>query len=397
MPFIAALVAIGPLAMDIYLPAIPTMRDFFGASIEAVNSSIALFILGYGVGQFFGGPISDQVGRKLVGITGLIIFVLCTFAILLTQTIEQLQVVRILQAIGGGLSTAICMGAIRDAYAPKEAGMKFPIVMMIMMLAPLFSPALGTALLTIHWKAIFVFLAFYSLAITIIYMFRIPETNPQERSNFSLPRILKQYFEVITHRYEGKLIASRYVAVMALASSSMMVFITVASFVYMDYFGVSEMAFPLFFGANVIGMIAANMTSMKLMKTVAPYRVMSVGLVLQVSLTACLLLTVIFTEPGLWLVTPLIVLTVSTGGLINPNGMAIYMSFFPKQGGSASATFTTLMFALGGMLGALATALHDDTLLPVFAVMFSAALLALVGFQFLPNIDIEGAANPGLD
>ena len=155
VPVIAALIAIGPLSMDIYLPAIPTMQDFFNVGIESVNSSIAVFVLGSAIGQFFGGPVSDQVGRKVVGISGLFIFIVGTFSILLTVTIEQLQFVRFIQAIGGGLATAICMGAIRDAYSPTEAALKFPIMTMIMMLAPLLSPTLGMVLLKIHWKAIF--------------------------------------------------------------------------------------------------------------------------------------------------------------------------------------------------------------------------------------------------
>ena len=392
IPIVALLTALGPLSIDIYLPAIPTMQVFFGAQIEALNLSIAVFLLGTAIGQLLGGPLSDQVGRKPIGLIGLFIFILATSAVMFVVSITQLIQWRFLQAIGSGLATGICMGAVRDAYEPKEAGRKMPIVMMITMLAPLVSPALGAALLKLGWLAIFAFLATYAVLLFALLGYKLPETNTQISRKVSLNEMFRQYKTVLSHRSNRRLVALPYAVVMAIASAPLLIFITSASFVYMEYFGISANLFPVFFGVNVIGLMIANFVSLHLMKTQALYTMMGAGLLMQCVFSVLLVAVAWFGQPSIWLVCPLIVLTIAMGGVINPNGMAIYMSFFPHQGGSASSVSSTLMFAFGGALGGLAITLHDGSLMPVFVVMLGATLTAFIGYQLLPTIELEDDA-----
>jgi hypothetical protein len=120
--FVGALVAIGPLSLDAYLPAMPSMADAFHVGIVRINNTISIYLVAYGIGQFFGGAFSDQIGRKRIGLIGLSIFVLASLAIAFSTTAEEVQWLRFVQAIGGGFSTVICMAIVRDVYHVDELG-----------------------------------------------------------------------------------------------------------------------------------------------------------------------------------------------------------------------------------------------------------------------------------
>lgn len=394
---IGSLSAIGPLGMDIYLPAIPAMVIEFNAPIESVNITVSSFLLGMGLGQFLGGPISDQIGRKKVGVTGLIIFSIASAAIISAHTIDQIIYLRFLQAVGAGFGGVICMGAIRDAYDIRSAGPKFALMMMIMMLAPLLSPALGAILLIIGWELIFIALAVYGVVLGFILAYAIPETNPMPSARVSLAAIMQQYHDVICHRIDGRYVALGYILVMSLSMAVLMIFITTSSFIYMDYFGLSRNLFPVFFGANIVCAMILNTVSMKLMSRIEPKRIMRIGIVLQLIFVTLFALVAHSDDPALHTVAPLLMITLGLPGLINPNGMAIYMGFFPRQGGSASAANTTIMLILGGLAGGITSLFHDGSLQPVALIMWCSVVLALVVFLRLPDTRIHSVpAAPGL-
>ena len=173
--FVASMVAIGPFAIDTYLPAMPNMAASLGVEIVSINSTLSAYLFGFAFGQLFGGPISDQIGRRRIGIIGRIVFVISSLLISAASSIAAVLALRALQAIGGGFATVICMAMERDASEPLEAAKRFPVVMLVMLGAPLVAPAIGVALLSFGWESIFVFLAAYALVVLIAFI-RVPET-----------------------------------------------------------------------------------------------------------------------------------------------------------------------------------------------------------------------------
>lgn len=216
------MVGLGPFAVDTYLPALPTMAEFFATDIVALNITVSTYLLGFGLGQLFGGPVSDQIGRKPVGMVGLGLFILTTIAIMFADSILQVQLLRALQAIGGGFATVICNAMIRDAYEPMEAAKRFPMVMLVMLIAPLAAPVLGSFLMDLGWEAIFVFLGVYALVLMFGFS-RVPETvsNPSAKIRFG--EIVPQYVAVLTRRVGGRLVPLRYMLTMGLIASLMMI------------------------------------------------------------------------------------------------------------------------------------------------------------------------------
>src|SRR5690606_23142044 len=196
--FFGALAALGPLSIDAYLPAMPAMAADLGVSIVELNHTLSVFLFGYAIGQFFGGAFSDQVGRKRIGYAGLSLYAVTSFAIAFAGSVEQMFVLRFVQALGGGFSTVICMASVRDIYPVEELGRRFATVTMILLIAPLVAPVLGAALLPLGWHSIFVVKGLYAAALLTVYALAVPETRPGHWRNLSVRSIFAQCAAVVT-------------------------------------------------------------------------------------------------------------------------------------------------------------------------------------------------------
>ncbi len=286
--FIGALVAIGPLSLDAYLPAMPAMAKAFGVGIVQINNTISVYLVGYGLGQIFGGSFSDQIGRKRVGLIGLTLFALASIAIGFATTVEQVEWLRFTQAIGGGFSTVICWAIVRDVYPVEELGKRMAMVTLVMLASPVIAPSLGAALLRFGWPAIFFFKAAYAGSLATYYFAAVPETRPGAWSRLSVITTLRQCARVLTFKDQAGQWPMVYAFSMAFGASCFMTFLTNSSFAYIEYFGVSESQFPLYFGVGVVGMIATNIYSMRHLKLDNAPTFFRVGLAIQLAAAVCL-------------------------------------------------------------------------------------------------------------
>lgn len=389
--FFGALAALGPLSIDAYLPGIPAMATAFGVTVVSLQNTLNVFLIGYAIGQFFGGSLSDQIGRKRVGYSGLTVYLVASVAIAFAGSVEQMLVLRFLQAVGGGFSTVICMATVRDIYPLEQLGRRFATVTMVLLVAPLAAPALGAAVLPLGWEMIFVLKAVYAGALLVAYRTIVPETRPGRLASLSLRSVFRQCAEVVQRRVDARRLPIRYAMAMAFSASCMMIFVTNSSFIYMEYFGVGPARFSALFALSVLGFMAMNLFSMWRLKSHNAGTFFRAGLTLQVVIVAGLLAVVAAGRPALWVVVPFIVLAVSTLGLVGPAGSSRYMSFFGELAGSASSVYTTMMFLLGGTFGWLSGVLNDGTLLPIAALMLAASGAANAISLRLPRSDAAGA------
>lgn len=382
--FFGALAALGPLSIDAYLPGIPAMARSFGVSIVSLQNTLNVFLVGYALGQFFGGAMSDQIGRKRVGYVGLSVYALTSVAIVFAENVEQMLALRFVQAIGGGFSTVICMATVRDVYPVEQLGRRFATVTMVLLIAPLVAPTLGAAILPLGWEMIFVMKAAYAVVLLATYGVLVPETRPGSLRDLSFRSVFRQCLEVVTRRVDSQRLPIRYAAAMAFSAAVMMTFVTNSSFIYMEHFGVAPGRFPWLFAASVIGVMSMNLLSMWRLDSHNAGTFFRAGLTIQL-LGALSLLLIAFTGAGLGIVVALIVLTVSAVGLVGPSGSTRYMGFFRELAGSASSVYTTLMFLLGGTCGWLSGLLNDGTLVPIAGMMVAASLTATAISWRLPR------------
>jgi DHA1 family bicyclomycin/chloramphenicol resistance-like MFS transporter len=223
---------------------------------------------------------------------------------------------------------------------------------------------------------IFFLKAAYALALLGLYSVLVPETRPGAASALSLRSVFAQCAAVVRRQVDGRHLPIRYATAMAFSTSVLMIFVTNASFIYMEYFGVAPSRFPLLFGSSVLGFMSMNLFSMKKLNAHNAALFFRTGLTNQIVAVSSLLVLVLAGQTSMTTTVPLIVVTVATLGLVGPAGSARYMGFFQQLAGSASSVYTTMMFFLGGVLGALTGVFYDGTLLPVVAMMMLASVTA---------------------
>lgn len=385
---LSAMIALGPLAIDAYLPSFPLIAVDLGVDPIAVGFSLSSYLLGMALGQMFGGPISDQIGRRKVARTGLILFFIMTLVIFFVQSLDQLIVARVFQAIGGGLAGAVVIPTLRDVSRPEQVSGRIAIVYLIMLGAPLVAPVLGVVLMQFGWRWIFGFLAIYASIMLTIYLLSIPETKKQASNRIEFSRIIRQYMFVIQHRTDGARYPIRYGISAALTSCIMLVYVTNASFIFQTYFGVSDAMFPLFFGANVVSLALVQGFSARYLKNrdlgeVAAY--FRFGQRAQLVVVSLMAASVVLTDVSLWLFVPLLLCSLSCLGINGSAGSGLFVSAFKAHSGSASALLTTMMFLFGASLGWLSGLLNEGDLVSVVGMLLLATLTGNLVMMTVPR------------
>lgn len=156
---LAAAVALGPLATDMYLPALPQIGRDFGSGTDQVQLTLSLYMAGFAIAQLICGPLADRFGRKPIMIGGFILFAIASIGCALATNIETLTLCRVLQALGGSAGPVLGRAAIRDIYTPREAAKILAILASIMALAPAIAPTIGGVLVaSLGWSSIFLVL-----------------------------------------------------------------------------------------------------------------------------------------------------------------------------------------------------------------------------------------------
>ncbi len=389
MLLLAATVALAPFSLDAYLPALPNMAESFNVDVVWMNYTMSAYMIGFGLGQLFGGPLSDQIGRRTIGLVGLSVYMVATLGIILSSSVEQLLVLRTLQALGGGFTTITVLPMIRDVFPANEVGTRYAGVFLIMLIAPLIAPIVGVALLQLGWHWIFGFLLIYSLMIGCCFAFFLPETRRDRQKWPNFGHILPQYWRVLSHRVDGKLIPVRYAFSIALSGCVLMVYLTNASFIFQVYYGLADSLFPIFFGACVLGVMLTNWISMRSLGSMSMGQVaryFRIGMRTQLIAIVLLAVAVSTGHSQLWIFWPLVILAVSMVGINQPAGSSLYLSEFHHLSGSASAIMTTTMFGLGGMIGALSSLVNDGTLISFAGTMLTVSLVANLLLMSIPKL-----------
>ena len=370
---LASLVALSPFAIDSFLAAMPLMADFFGVKISMVELAITFYFFGFAAGSFLGGPLSDSFGRKTVALTGIALYGISAFLIPFCSRIEYVLLLRVIQAFGGGFATVTSNVFVRDWYEGKQVARFITIISMIMMLAPLFAPVIGAGITHWYgWKSVFFFMFAFSFLLFIAFLFIIPESRNRELITKKLTKdqLLSKYKIFFSNRQSTIILFA-----ISFSMSGFYLFLTSASFIYMEYFGVSQNQFPLFFGANVILNIAFSFLNTFLLKKYKPEQIVKAGLLIELIAGLAIAVAVQFPEPSLWSVSACIMLYIGSLGIIFGNGTAVILNQNPRVSGSANATIGIARFVLSFLIGSIMALFHTGDLIPIGIVMFICSLV----------------------
>lgn len=377
---LAAAVALGPLATDMYLPALPQIGSDFSAGTDQVQLTLSIYMAGFALAQLICGPLSDRFGRKSIMIGGFLLFAAASIGCAFATNIETLVICRFLQALGGSAGPVLGRAAVRDIYTPREAARILAILASIMALAPAVAPTLGGFLSTgLGWQAIFMVMAGYALLMTLVVAFGIPEPmRPEYRQPLKLCSLLRNYRRIGTDiSFLG------YTLTNALIFSGLFAFLSGSSFVLIDFLGVAPEHFGMYFACIVAGYVVGNLVAVRLGKRLVPDQILVRGLAIAAaagSLMAGLALNGIYT---VWaVILPQALFMVGTG-MVLPQTMAGALAGFPRTAGSASALFGFVQMAVAAGAGMLVGHLDDGTTLVMAIIITICAWAALISYLIL--------------
>ena len=367
---LAMTVALGPFALDAYLPAFPRIAEDLGARNSDIGLSLSAYVASLGLAQLVGGPLSDRYGRQLILFTGLFIFAASSLMVAQAQTLEFMLVWRAVQGIGGALCAVSVPAIVRDQVRGSESARLFGLIGLMMFIAPAAAPAIGSGLLAVgDWPMIFILLAVYALLLAFLLHFLLfPRLAPRTPDDTPVHTLVTNYMLVLRHP-----LTMRFIALQAMAFSAMLVFITHSSFIYQEWFGLSNSMFSVLFAANIGGMAIFNVINRRLLLSFESVRLLRIWVFVQ-GVAFALLLLMAWVDAPYWAVAACIIVGSGCMGALVPNNMANALEFFPRLGGTASALLGASQFTVAGLVTAASASLAGDSLNAIALVMAVASM-----------------------
>lgn len=354
---LGALIALGPLTIDMYLPALPAIGDDLGTTSSAVQLTLTGTLLGLGLGQLAIGPFSDAVGRRIPLITGTALHVAASLLCLVAPNVAVLGLLRVVQGVGAAAAMVVALAVVRDLFTGRAAATTLSRLMLVMGAAPILAPTLGAAiLLTGSWRGVFAALAILGTALMFVAVFALKETLPPERRRTGA-------FGPVLRTYRSLLVDRQFVVlvlVAALGMSALFSYVSGSSFVLQDQYGLSQQQFGLVFGIGAVAIIGASQFNVTLLNRYSPERI--VFYALAAALVSGLVLT-FFALTGVGglvgFVVPLFFL-LGAVGLVLPNAPALALSRHGEAAGTAAALLGATQFGLGALIAPLVGILGND-------------------------------------
>lgn len=372
---LGSLASFGPLSLDMYLPALPSIASDLGTSAPRVQLTLTSCLLGLALGQLVAGPLSDRHGRKgplLLGVGG---YALASLLCATAPDPWSLTALRVAQGLAGSAGIVIARAVVRDLHEGSALARYFALLTLVNGLAPILAPLLGAQVLRFtDWRGVFVVLAAIGGLIWVAALVVLPETLPPERRHGGgVAETVGTFGALLRERaFVGYALSSGFVL------GAMFAYIAGSSFVLQEVYDLSPQQFALVFAGNAAGLIAASQVSAHLVLRVPPRTLLRAGIGISAAGSLALLLSVT-TGAGLAGVLPSLFLVVLSVGLVGPNAAALALQDHPRHAGSASALLGVMQYVVGGVLAPLVGLGQERALALVIAGSSLSAVLVFAG------------------
>ncbi|WP_339174636.1 MULTISPECIES: multidrug effflux MFS transporter [unclassified Paenibacillus] len=376
---LGSITTIGPLSIDMYLPALPTLVDDFGTTAALVQLSLTFFLLGLASGQLVAGPLSDVYGRRRPLLIGMFIYAVSSVLCAFSPSIGLLIVLRFIQGLAGSVGVVVSRAAVRDLYSGSELTKFFSLLMIVNGLGPILAPVIGGQLLRVTtWQGIFLVLFAAGIIFCLTILLRLPETLPKERRSKSGLKGTLLTFKVLlgNRKFMGYALSQGFV------TASMFAYISGSSFVLQNIFAVTPQVYSLIFAVNGIGIIITGQIAGRLAGKVSETKLLLSGLLLCTTGGVLLLLTILV---GGGLIPILICLfaVVSSVGIVGATSFSLAMQDQGEAAGSASALIGLLPLLLGSCVAPLVGLGGVDSALPMAIVIACTGVLSILSYFLL--------------
>jgi DHA1 family bicyclomycin/chloramphenicol resistance-like MFS transporter len=372
---IAAIMALNPLAMDMMLPALPLIgRAFHVTDANHLQTVLSTFLLGFGVGQFFIGPLSDRFGRRPVLIGGMIVYGVASMLTLIAPSFETLLLARALQGLSTAATRVIATSVVRDCYAGRRMASVMSLAQMIFISVPVLAPSLGQAvMLASHeWHSVFAVLLLFGVAVLAWTALRLPETlDEDKRTSLALRDVLGYFRETLTNRQTlGYALAAGCIV------GTMFAYVFSAQQVFTEVYKLGTY-FPLAFAAIALGVAIAGFVNARIVGRLGMRVISHSALCGFIAASLAMLVFAWFDALPLPLYMALATITMFTFGLMISNFTALAMEPLGHIAGTASSLFGSITTLIGIVMGSVIGQAYDGTMLPLTTGFFACTLIAL--------------------
>ncbi|MFL5628243.1 MAG: Bcr/CflA family multidrug efflux MFS transporter [Ktedonobacteraceae bacterium] len=377
---LGALTAFGPLSIDMYLPALPSLTRDFGTGAAQTQLTLSACLLGLALGQAIAGPISDELGRRRPLLVGLASYAFASLLCVVAPSVYALVLLRLVQGFAGSAGIVIARAIVRDLHSGIAAARFFSLLMLVNGLAPILAPLCGGLLLRFtSWRGVFVVLTVIGALLLLAATTSLSETLPPDRrQSGDIPATITTF---------RRLLASRsfigYALSCGLAFAALFAYISGSPFVLQGIYGISPQLFSVIFSMNALGLVAASQVNGRLVGRVSPRRLLAAGLTATAIGGLALLSVVNFAGIGLVGILLALFVVVSSLGFVLPNATTLALADHPRNAGSASALLGMLQYAIGASVAPLVGAFGTGTALPMSVVIAALGVSALLVFVLL--------------
>ena len=370
---LGSLIALGPLTIDMYLPAFPQLADDLNASTSAVQLTLTGMLGGLAVGQLVIGPLSDAFGRRRPLLLGLTAHLFASLVCAIAPSIAVLSVVRVVQGFSGAAISVVALATVRDLFSGSDMARTMSRLMLVIGLAPILAPSFGGLILQVtDWRGIFVVLGAAALVLVGVAFLGLEESLPPERRRS--PRVgatLRTYRSLLADRTFVAL-----VLIAGLMFSSLFVYVAGASFVLQNGYGLDERSFGLAFGANSLALTVFSQLNPTLIRRFGPVNVLTLAIGLSIVAAAAVVLAGATGLGGLVGILVPLMLVLGAAGLAMPNTPALALTRHGEAAGTASAMLGFSQFGIGAAVAPLVGLFGGTSAVPMGAMMLLVTILA---------------------
>jgi DHA1 family bicyclomycin/chloramphenicol resistance-like MFS transporter len=381
---------VGPLAIDMYLPALPAIGVALHANTAQVQQSLMAYMAAVAVCQLIYGPLSDMLGRKLPLYFGLGIFIVGSVGAALAPSAEWLVLARFVQGVGACASMSLPRAIVRDQYTGAPAAQLMSLIMLVFSVSPILAPLSGSALIVpFGWRAVFGAVGIAALLAMVLVATLLPETRPvEDRIGGGLRSVFGSFGELLQDWHFLGLIF-----IGGLGISSFFAFLSTSSFVYIGHYGLTPTQYSLAFSVNAIGFIGASQFAGPLGGRFGMKRVVMAAVSGFAGFAVVLLALTLAGFDSLFVLMPLLFVAFAFLGLVIPSTMVLSLENHGRIAGIASALGGTLQMVTGAAITGVASLFFDGTSRPMVATIAVIAIAAFaVAFVTLRKPEMEPVA-----
>ncbi|ELA8731203.1 Bcr/CflA family multidrug efflux MFS transporter [Morganella morganii subsp. morganii] len=361
-----------PLAIDMYLPSMPTIARDFGVTEGDVQMTLNSYLIGFAAGQLVYGPMADALGRKPVILGGTLIFALASAGCAMSQDIGTFIGMRGLHGFAAAAASVVINALMRDMFTKDEFSRSMSFVVLVMTVAPLLAPIMGgMMMLWFSWHAIFWTIMIAALIAALLVLFFIRETLPKERRQpFRLRIMLGQF---VTLFRQKRVLC--YMVASGFSFAGMFSFLSAGSFVYIQLYGLTELEFGYCFALNIVFLFIMTTINSRYVRRFGALNMLRTGLVVQL-LAGCWLVLAASADLGFVALMIGVACYVGNIAMITSNAMAVILDDYPHMAGTASSLAGVLRFGIGAGVGAVVASFNMTTVWPMVGAMALCILIA---------------------